>query len=103
MADNIFGKDKNGDDFPDNIVRLVWNKAGTTMLEPRKTIDACGSEIRWEDYGNTNSSYGWEIDHIVPLNVKRDDGLDNLQPLQWENNRKKGDKDWEEWKGDLAV
>ena len=53
--------------------------------------DKCGSIMKYSDYGNTDSEYGWEIDHIIPTSKGGSDNLDNLQPLQWENNRKKGD------------
>lgn len=72
---------------------LVWNKAtvvpGRDPNELRK--DACGAWIKWSQYGNTDSQYGWEIDHIYPASLGGSDLLFNLQPLQWANNRKKGD------------
>lgn len=40
--------------------------------------------------------YGWEIDHIKPSSLGGSDGLYNLQPLQWENNRSKSDN-WPHW------
>jgi len=46
---------------------------------------------KYSDHGNTEAKYGWEIDHIKPLAMGGLDNIDNLQPLQWENNRKKGD------------
>jgi len=34
---------------------------------------------------------GWEVDHIRPVSHDGGDDLANLQPLQWKNNRCKGD------------
>ena len=44
--------------------------------------------MAWQSYGDCESPYGWEIDHINP---NGGDGIGNLQPLQWQNNRAKGD------------
>ena len=53
-------------------------------------IDKCGSLMKREKYGKTEN-YGWEIDHIKPVSKGGTDDLANLQPLYWENNRKKAD------------
>ncbi len=52
-------------------------------------MDACGAPIEWVQYGNTSSAYGWEIDHINPESLGGINNVSNLQPLQWQNNRKK--------------
>ena|SRR2546425_1209888 len=52
--------------------------------------DECGAWIGFDFYGNRNSQYGWEIDHIVPVDKGGSDALSNLRPLQWENNAAKG-------------
>jgi hypothetical protein len=53
--------------------------------------DACGAVMRWKDYGNCKSKWGWEVDHIVPVAMGGTDVLDNLQALHWKNNRRKGE------------
>lgn len=53
--------------------------------------DSCGAWILRSQYGNTDSIFGWEIDHVYPVAKGGDDDLRNLRPLQWENNRSKGD------------
>ena len=53
--------------------------------------DICGTVMKYSEHGNTSSEHGWEIDHIKPTALGGKDTLDNLQPLQWENNRAKGD------------
>jgi len=71
----------------------VWSKAkiilGQNPLTYRK--DNCGAIIRFNDHGNRESKFGWEIDHIIPKSQYGSDLLFNLQPLQWENNAAKGD------------
>jgi 5-methylcytosine-specific restriction endonuclease McrA len=52
-------------------------------------MDKFGTYISKLSYG-TQEKYGWEIDHIIPVARGGTDDLDNLQPLHWKNNRKKG-------------
>lgn len=87
-----------GNPFPQNKVSRVWEKAlwisgiGTNEIKE----DRCGARMRRGDYGDTNSRYGWEIDHIRPVSTGGKDEDSNLQPLQWQNNRHKGD-DYPNW------
>ena len=70
--------------FSDEIIQAVWKKGSTTGNDPnvwRK--DQCGAWINRTDYGNRDSDYGWEIDHISP---DGGDILSNLRPLHWKNN-----------------
>lgn len=86
--------DRNGNGFSEQIKLAVWNKAqivpGYDSTIRRK--DICGAWIEWSLYGYTSDfGDGWEIDHIKPVAKCGGDELANLQPLQWQNNRKKGD------------
>lgn len=78
---------------PQLLKRAVWEKgrpmAGHDPSEWRQ--DVCGHTMRYSDHANTNSKYGWEIDHVMPTSLGGGDDLSNLQPLYWENNRRKGD------------
>jgi 5-methylcytosine-specific restriction endonuclease McrA len=53
--------------------------------------DICGHVMKYLEHGNTVSDHGWEIDHIHPTAKGGANTWDNLQPLNWKNNRAKGD------------
>jgi hypothetical protein len=71
----------------------VWNKAynapGYNPNFVRK--DRCGALIELNQYGNRQSNFGWEIDHITPSSKGGAHNYTNVQPLQWHNNSSKGD------------
>lgn len=81
-----------GGSFPESTVRDVWLKGQADSRYQDYRADMCGKWMKWQDYGDTNSQYGWEIDHIKPVSRDGTDNLGNLQPLQWENNRDKSDQ-----------
>lgn len=66
----------------------AWSTAQITPDTPLRK-DACGAWIRWEDYGDTSSQYGWEIDHAVPTSLGGSNHHNNLRALHWKNNRAK--------------
>lgn len=84
---------RSGSNFTESEKYQVWLKASTLINVDASIwrVDACGALIKFSDYGNTNSKYGWEIDHKNPVSNGGSDDLWNLQPLQWRNNRHKGD------------
>lgn len=78
----------------DEIKDMVWNKAkfisdANERLGFRK--DQCDAWIKYSEYGNRQSDYGWEIDHITPVSKGGDDSLANLRPLHWNNNASRQD------------
>lgn len=85
--------DRSGRSFSKQLINQVWQKGKVIPGRDRNTWrhDICGTLMNRLDYGNNNSKYGWEVDHIKPISLGGGDELSNLQPLQWENNRKKGD------------
>jgi 5-methylcytosine-specific restriction endonuclease McrA len=69
----------------------VWEKGHTVpnFDESKYRKDDAGAWILYSDYGNTDSIYGWEIDHITSIDHNGENNLSNVRPLQWKNNRAK--------------
>jgi 5-methylcytosine-specific restriction endonuclease McrA len=88
------GTRRDGSNFSEPEKKAVWDKGNKIPgQDPDKLRkDACGAVISWDKHGDTTEGgRGWEIDHIKPVAAGGGDELSNLQPLQWQNNRKKGD------------
>lgn len=89
----LYNTDSKGNAFLPDVIDAVWKKArtvpGTDPEQVRK--DPCGAWIERKNFGKTtHMGTGWEIDHIFPVERGGTDKLNNLQALQWENNRQKG-------------
>lgn len=69
----------------------VWVKATPHAQLPATEwrIDSSGNLIRWRDYGNRNSQWGWEIDHVFPNSMLGLSAFSNLQALHWKANAQK--------------
>ena len=61
----------------------IWNKGqvifGVSSDQWRR--DNYGNPIKFRDYGNRESPYGWEIHHIIPKRFGGMDVIGNLRPL----------------------
>lgn len=87
--------------WSENQIEYVWNRATIVKGydENRFRKDACGAWIIRDKYGDNDSLYGWEIDHIVPKVLLEEKGFgqedidrsENLRALQHDNNASKSD------------
>ncbi len=74
--------------WTDEMIQNVWEKGkvATNYDSSKFRKDECGAWICRNKYGDRDSIYGWEIDHITPESEGGRDELSNLRPLQWKNN-----------------
>ena len=79
--------------FDEGIINSVWEKAQKVdNFDPNQfRKHACGAWIIRNHYGQRNSIYGWEIDHVYPQSLGGGDDEANLRAMQWENNQSKGE------------
>jgi HNH endonuclease len=93
MDSRLRNTDVAGKQYTKDMVYRIWEKA--MVIDDKDPeiwrLDVCGHVIHFYDFGNVNSSYGWEIDHVLPVSLGGDEELANLQPLYWNTNRLKGD------------
>jgi|TARA_B110000908_G_C10161100_1_gene406052 hypothetical protein len=93
MKNKNYNTTKEGNAWKKETIKKVFEK-GKTIKGFSNTLwrhDKCDDPIKFSEFGNRKSIHGWEIDHINPIANKGGDELNNLQPLQWENNLEKGD------------
>lgn len=88
-------------EITEELKRHIWNKGVVDDKYPSERVrkDACGAFILYDDFGDRNSVFGWEIDHIYPasklrrrndISVELIDDIRNLRPMNWRNNASKG-------------
>lgn len=80
-------------EIDEKLIDSVWN-LGEEILGVNPSMfrkDYAGAMIMRSAYGRRDLSMGWEIDHLIPRSKGGTDDLDNLMPIQWENNLKKSD------------
>lgn len=69
----------------------VWRK-GRILKDEKASewrMDDFDNLIWFAAYGDRDSFFGWEVDHIIPVSDGGVNDLINLRPLQWEANVKR--------------
>lgn len=87
------GTDRKARKFSDDVVDKVWDK-GKPVRGKNPDLyrqDAAGNIVYKPSYGK-DSDMGWQVDHKKPVDKDGDDKLGNLQPLQTEENKEKGNQ-----------
>lgn len=71
---------------------IIWNKGSAIPgWDPAAwRHDFEGYVIRWSDYGDTSSEYGWQKDHIVPDALGGINAVINFRPRHWRRNQGAG-------------
>lgn len=87
-------------ELTNELKKRIWERGIVDEKYPSERVrkDACGAFILYEEFGNRNSLFGWEVDHIYPASELQEKGiadeliddLKNLRPLNWKNNASKG-------------
>ncbi|CQE14508.1 Uncharacterised protein [Yersinia intermedia] len=74
-------------------IQEVWEKGTIASNNDKNKFrkDQCGAWMSRDKYGNRDSVYGWEIDHIQTVSKDGTDAMSNLRPLQWQNNAGRSD------------
>ena len=73
-----------------NLKNWIWIR-GTIVPGHVPTVwrkDECGAWIKYSEYRNRDSQFGWEIDHISQRGPTI---ATNLRALNWKNNVAKSD------------
>ena len=79
-------------DWTDEILDSVWAK-GKTVIDYDPALvrkDYRGRRMLRNEHGDTDSIYGWEVDHIIRVSDGGSDHISNLRPTNWQTNRKRG-------------
>ena len=70
----------------EDLKRAAWSRTSPVPGQPHSwefRKDCMGNLVRYADFGNRHSPFGWELDHIVPRALGGSSEIENLQVLHW--------------------
>lgn len=78
--------------YDQETIMAVWNKGKLILTHDSREWrrDDYGNVIRFSEYGDRQSDYGWEIHHVRPTVLGGGDEMGNLRPLHWKANASHG-------------
>jgi len=69
----------------EDLKRAAWGRTSPVSTANSWEIrrDCLGNLVRYNDYGNRHSPFGWELEYIVTQAMGGSTDPDNLQALHW--------------------
>jgi hypothetical protein len=70
----------------EDLKRSAWSR--TTPIGNHASAwdfrkDCLGNMVRYADFGNRKSPFGWELDFVIPKSLGGTSDPENLQALHW--------------------
>jgi hypothetical protein len=73
----------------EDLKRAAWSRTSPVSGQPNSwefRKDVLGNLVRYADFGNRHSPFGWELDYIIPSALGGSTDPSNLQALHWKSN-----------------
>ena len=70
----------------EDLKRLAWSRTNPVSRQPNSwefRKDSLGNLVRYADFGNRHSPFGWELDYILSRSLGGSTSPENLQALHW--------------------
>ncbi len=70
----------------EDLKRAAWSRTSPVPGQPHAwefRKDCLGNLVRYADFGNRHSPFGWELDFIVSRALGGSSAAENLQVLHW--------------------
>jgi hypothetical protein len=79
----------------EDLKRACWARTSPVSGQPNAwefRKDCMGNLVRYADFGNRHSPFGWEIDYIVPRSRGGSSDPENVQVLHWKANAARAER-----------